>query len=84
MSTTFRPYEPEQSLLLPPSPRDWLAENHLAYFISDTIEALDLSGFFARYEGDGGGGRLEGQGQRQPAQGDELQENESGGQAPAA
>lgn len=53
MSTTFRRYEPDQSLLLPPSPRDWLPEEHLAYFISDTIEALDLSGFFARYEGDG-------------------------------
>jgi transposase len=53
MPTSFRPYEPEQSFLLPPSPRDWLAEDHLAYFISDTIEALDLSGFFERYEGDG-------------------------------
>lgn len=53
MPTTFRSYEPDQSLLLPPSPQDWLPEDHLAYFISDTIEALDLSGFFARYEGDG-------------------------------
>lgn len=53
MSTTFRPYEPDQSLLLPPSPREWLPEDHLAYFISDTIDALDLGGFFARYEGDG-------------------------------
>jgi len=53
MSTTFRPYDPDQGLLLPPSPRDWLAEDHLAYFISDTIDALELGGFFARYEGDG-------------------------------
>jgi transposase len=53
MPTSFRPYEPEQSFLLPPSPREWLPEEHLAYFISDTIEALDLSGFFVRYEGDG-------------------------------
>lgn len=43
MPTSFRPYEPEQSFLLPPSPREWLPEDHLAYFISDTIEALDLS-----------------------------------------
>jgi len=53
MPTSFRPYEPDQSFLLPPSPRDWLPEGHLVYFISDTIEALDLSGFFERYEGDG-------------------------------
>src|SRR5687767_2840988 len=53
MPTTFRPYSPEQLLLLPPSPRDWLPEDHLAYFISDTVEALDLSAFYARYEGDG-------------------------------
>jgi transposase len=39
--------------LLPPSPRDWLPEDHLAYFISDTVEALDLSVFYRRYEGDG-------------------------------
>lgn len=53
MPTTFRPYSPEQLLLLPPSPRDWLPEDHLAYFISDTVEALELSAFYARYEGDG-------------------------------
>lgn len=53
MPTKFRPYEPDQSFLLPPSPRDWLSEGHLAYFISDTIEALDLGGFFERYGGDG-------------------------------
>lgn len=53
MPTTFRPYQPDQSYLLPPSPRDWLPEGHLAYYISDTIDALELKGFFARYEGDG-------------------------------
>ena len=53
MSTSFRGYQPEQSFLLPPSPRDWLAEDHLAYFISDTVELLDLSAFYERYEGDG-------------------------------
>jgi transposase len=53
MPTTFRPYTPEQSLLLPPSPRDWLAEGHLAYFISDTVDALDLKAFYEPYEGDG-------------------------------
>lgn len=53
MPTSFRPYQPEQSFLLPPSPRDWLPEGHLAYFISDTVDTLDLSAFFRVYEGDG-------------------------------
>lgn len=53
MPTSFRPYLPDQSLLLPPSPRDWLPEGHLAYFVSDTVDALDLSEFYKAYEGDG-------------------------------
>lgn len=53
MPTTFRRYVPEQSLLLPPSPRDWLPEGHLAYFLSDTVDALDLKVFYKPYEGDG-------------------------------
>jgi transposase len=53
MPTTFRPYSPEQALLLPPSPRDWLPEGHLSYFISDTVDNLDLSSFYEPYEGDG-------------------------------
>jgi transposase len=53
MPTTFRCYSPEQTLLLPPSPRDWLPEGHLAYFISDTVDNLDLSSFYEPYEGDG-------------------------------
>lgn len=39
--------------LLPPSPRDWLPEGHLAYFLSDTVDALDLGEFYEPYEGDG-------------------------------
>jgi transposase len=53
MPTTFRPYSPDQALLLPPSVRDWLPEGHLSHFISDTIDALDLSGFYRPYQGDG-------------------------------
>jgi transposase len=53
MGTTFRRYAPDQSLLLPPSPRDWLPEGHLAYFISDTVDNLDLGAFYEPYEGDG-------------------------------
>lgn len=53
MATSFRPYDPEQLLLLPPSLREWLPSEHLSYFVSDTIDQLDLSEFYARYEGDG-------------------------------
>lgn len=53
MPTTFRDYQPDQSLLLPPSLRDWLPEGHLAYFISDAVDQMDLKPFYARYEGDG-------------------------------
>ena len=53
MGTSYRPYQPDQPFLLPPSLREWLAEDHLAYFISDTIDALDLSRLYERYEGDG-------------------------------
>jgi transposase len=53
MPTTFRPYAPDQELLLPTSLLEWLPEDHLAYFISDAVDALDLSAFYVRYGGDG-------------------------------
>jgi transposase len=53
MPTTFRPCAPDQSLLFPPSPRDWLPDGHLAFFIADTVAAVDLRAFYAPYEGDG-------------------------------
>ena len=53
MPTTFRPCAPAQSFLFPPSPHDWLPEGHLAFFIADTVAALDLQAFYAPYEGDG-------------------------------
>jgi transposase len=43
MSARFKRYSPDQTFLLPPSLRDWLPEDHLAYFISDTVDELDLS-----------------------------------------
>src|SRR5713101_9178243 len=52
MAKTYRPYVPEQDLLLPPSPRDWLPEGHLAYFVSDLIDQLDLSAITTEYEGE--------------------------------
>jgi transposase len=53
MPTTYRSYQPDQGLLLPTSLTEWLPEDHLAYFIADAVEALDLEAFYARYEGDG-------------------------------
>lgn len=55
MAKTYRCYLPEQDLLLPPSLRDWLPENHLAYFVSDLIDQVDLSGIEAYYEREEGG-----------------------------
>jgi transposase len=39
---TYRPYSPEQSFLLPPSPREWLPEGHLAYYVLELVDELDL------------------------------------------
>ena len=50
MAKTYRPYVPEQDLLLPPSLKDWLPEDHLAFFVSDLIDQLDLSAITAVYE----------------------------------
>jgi hypothetical protein len=47
MATSLRPCAPDQSLRLPPSPRDGLPEGHLAFFIADTVAALDLQAFDA-------------------------------------
>jgi transposase/signal recognition particle subunit SEC65 len=43
MSKTFRPYDPDQTFLMPASMKEWLPPNHLSYFISDVADQLDLS-----------------------------------------
>jgi transposase len=50
MPKGYRTYLPEQELLLPPSLREWLPENHLVYFVSDVVDQLDLSAIHAVYE----------------------------------
>ncbi len=45
----------EQELLLPPSLREWLPEGHLAWFVLDAVDAIDLSVFYADYRDDGWG-----------------------------
>ena len=43
MAKTFRTYEPDQMLLLPPSLQDWVPDGHLARFISDMVDSMDVS-----------------------------------------
>ena len=43
MAKIFRPFDRDQMLLMPPSLHDWVAEDHLARFIADVVETLDLS-----------------------------------------
>jgi transposase len=50
MAKTYKNYLPDQELLLPPSLRDWLPENHLAYCVSDVVDQLDLSAIEVVYE----------------------------------
>ena len=50
MAKTYKTYLPDQDLLLPPSLRDWLPENHLAYCVSDVVDQLDLSTIESVYE----------------------------------
>ena len=56
MSKTYRPYDPDQQLLLPVAMREWLPDDHLAYFVSDVVDELKLSEITARYEGESRGG----------------------------
>ena len=59
MGQLFEPYEPDQVLLFPPSLDDWLPEDHLARFIGDTVDQLDLKPFFAKYKArEDGRGRI--------------------------
>ena len=56
MSKRFRNCDLNQRLLLPPSLEDWLPEGHLARFVAEVVETLDLSAIYAGYdEGDGRG-----------------------------
>jgi transposase len=53
MAASYLPYLPDQDFLLPPTMREWLPEGHLAYFISDTVDSLNLRAFHERYAKDG-------------------------------
>ena len=49
MGKSYRSYLPDQEFLLPPSLRDWVPDDHLAYFVSDMVDNLDLSAMDAVY-----------------------------------
>lgn len=52
---TFRPYDPEQVLLMAPVISEWVPEGDLAHFVSDLVEGiLDLSAIYASYESESG------------------------------
>jgi len=46
MAYNFRPVNRDQLYLLPPSLRDWLPEDHLAWFLIDAVEQMDLRAFY--------------------------------------
>ena len=48
---TFRPYDQDQIFLLPPSLREWLPADHLASFVADLVEDLDLKPILTTYGG---------------------------------
>jgi len=52
MGKTFRSYDLSQRLLLPPDLREWLRDDHLALYVSDVVEQLDLSEIMNSYEND--------------------------------
>src|SRR3954465_13014233 len=55
MAPNFIGCDREQEFLLPPSLREWLPEDHMAWFVIDAVAAMDLAAFVAAYRGDGSG-----------------------------
>ena len=50
MKKTYREWSPDHAYMFPPSPRDWLPEDDLVYFLAETVATLDLAPIFAHYE----------------------------------
>src|SRR6187200_908157 len=55
MAQNFIACDREQPFLLPPDVRDWLPEDHLAWFVIDAVGVMDLAAFYAAYRQDGHG-----------------------------
>ena len=58
MAVNVRSADRDQVFLLPPSVRDWLPEGHLAWFVIDVVDELDLTAFYGSYRADGRGGAV--------------------------
>ena len=46
----FRPYQPDQQMILPPSINDWLPKDHVVYFIDEIVDEMDLGEIYASYD----------------------------------
>ena len=55
MAYNFMECNRDQAYLMPPSLQEWLPERHLAWFVLDAVEQMDLIGFYERYRRDGWG-----------------------------
>ena len=55
MAYNFLPCDRNQAYLLPPSLVDWLPQDHLAWFVLDAVEQIDLKQFYKKYRTDGVG-----------------------------
>jgi transposase len=55
MAMNFLSCDRDQVFLMPPDPRDWLPQGHLAWFVLASVEELDLAAFYASYRVDGWG-----------------------------
>ncbi|MDA0591397.1 MAG: transposase, partial [Planctomycetota bacterium] len=55
MTRKFREWQPDAGWLFPPSPRDWLPEDHLVYFLLDVTAQIDISPIVDDYASDYGG-----------------------------
>jgi transposase len=56
MAYNFKRYDRDQMYLMPPSVADWLPEDHLAWFVLDAVQQMELSSFYKKYREDGWGG----------------------------
>jgi transposase len=55
MAQNFLSCDRDQDFLMPPSVRDWLPTDHLAWWLVDVVERLDLGAFYGEYRADGSG-----------------------------
>jgi len=55
VAQNFLPCDRDQELLLPPSLREWLSEDHLVWFVLDAVDEIDLGGVYTAYREDGWG-----------------------------